>query len=412
MNQRRRPSSAAGSLGFLEGVPRADVAAGFGLVIVAALSLAILSGNIPFLSGRTGGNGGPDAGPLRTATPSNVVIVDPRSDVLGTILYVKAGNIWLQHGASATALTSGGRDAMPSFSPDGAWIYFIRTLDEPGRWRVNGLSRRYLLDTPTLMRVRTDATAEPEAVLDGKITSGTTYTWSFFLRQPVVSSDGRIVVVTDGPDPAKSDVVLKELDPATGKLTSLDAPQVSPLGHQDPAWSPDGRYLLFVKNGRDGFNGAPAVMRYDTTTGKSAAITGPGYTSPAWSPDGRFIAATRTTSFGTDIVILDARRGTELLRVTADERSFRPIWSPAGDAIAYLSIDGGVTDLWSVGLALDSGAPALKGEPLQLTVAAGLDAASRPGWWIPAELLPTAPPPPPPTPTPSSAPSPPGSAAP
>ena len=157
------------------------------------------------------------------------------------------------------------------------------------------------------------------------------YTWSYFLRQPVVSPDGTtIVVVTDGPDPTKSDVVLKSLDPATGKLTALNAPEVAPLGHQDPAWSPDGRYLLYVKNARDGSRGAPVIMRYDTTTKKAAAVTGPGYASPAWSRDGRFIAATRTTSFGTDIVVLDARRGTELLRVTTNERSFDPGLVAAG----------------------------------------------------------------------------------
>lgn len=393
MNQRRRPSETPRRPS-LAGVPRADLAAAVGLVVIGVLSFSLLTGRVP-IPGGSSGTGGPDGGPLRTATPSNIVIVDPRSDVLGSILYVKSGNLWLQHGAKATALTSGGHDSMPSFSADGQWIYFIRTVDEGGRWRISGLARRFRLSTPSLMRVRVDGTAEPEQLLLGKIVSGQ-YSWSYFLRQPVISPDGsQIVVVTDGPDPAKSDVVLKAFDPATGKLTALNAPQISPLGHQDPAFSPDGRYLAFVKNARDGARGAPVVMRYDFTTGKAAAITGPGYTSPAWSPDGRFLAATRTTSFGTDVVILDALRGTELLRVTSDERSFDPVWSPAGDAISYLSIAGGVTDLWLAKLDV-TGVPALKGDPLALTIAAGLDAASRPGWWIPAELLPT----PAPTPTP------------
>lgn len=403
MNQRRRPSQAPGrpseaprgpSLAELQ---RADLAAAIGLFVIGVLSFSLLTGRIP-IPGGNGGNGGPDGGPLRTATPSNIVIVDPRSDILGSILYVKAGNLWLQHGAKATAITSGGHDSMASFSADGQWIYFIRTVDEGGLWRISGQVRRYGLATPSLMRLRVDGTGEPEPLLLGKIVSGQ-YSWSYFLRQPVVSPDGSlIVVVTDGPDPTKSDVVLKAFDPATGKLTALKAPQISPLGHQDPAFSSDGRYLAFVKNARDGGHGAPVVMSYDFTTTKTAAITGPGYTSPAWSPDGRFLAATRTTSFGTDVVILDALRGTEILRVTSDERSFDPIWSPAGDAIAYLSIDGGVTDLWLAKLDV-SGVPALKGDPLALTIAAGLDAASRPGWWIPAELLPTPTPSPTPIPT-------------
>lgn len=398
---RRRPTALRGRGFSLAGLPRADLAAGIGLIVVGVLSFSLLAGRLPFLADGSSRGGDGDGGPRRTPTPSNVVIVDPRTEVLGSILYVKAGNLWLQHGAKATALTSGGHDSMPAFSPDGQWIYFVRTVDETGRWRVSGVARRFRLTTPTLMRMRPDVTAAPEALLKGRVTSGE-YTWSYFLRQPVVSPDGtRIVLITDGPDPTKSDVVLKEYDPAAGTLTTLKAPQVSPLGHQDPAWSPDGLSLLYVKNARDGSRGAPVIARYDFTTGTAVVITGPGYTSPAWSPDGRFIAATRTTAFGTDVVILDAKAGTELLRVTTDERSFDPVWSPAGDAIAYLSIDGGVTDLWMAKVDVSVG-PVLDGKPLALTVAAGLDAASRPGWWIPTELLPT--PPPTPTPAPTIAP--------
>jgi dipeptidyl aminopeptidase/acylaminoacyl peptidase len=371
------------------GLPLGDLFAAIGLIAVAVVSLSLLSGNLPFAGG-SGGGGGGDGGAIRTPTPSNVVIVDPRTSVAGSILYVKAGNIWLQHGDKAAALTSSGADAMPSFSPDGTWIYFIRTTNEAGRWRIDGISRRFHLATPSLMRVRSDGSAQPETLLAGRTTSGP-YTWSYFIRQPVVGPDGTIVVVTDGPNPGQGDVVLKRLDPATGVLTSLKAPESPPLGHQDPAFSPDGSTLLFVKNNRDGSRGASVLMRYSMKTGKAVPVTGPGYMSPAWSPDGRFIAATRTTTFGTDIVILDAVKGTELLRVTSDERSFDPVWSPAGDAIAYLSLNGGVADLWLAKLSRTADL-ALDGKPLQLTISAGLDAASRPGWWIPADQLPTPPP--------------------
>lgn len=369
-----------------------------GLLVVGVLSLGLLTGNLPgFASGSGGGGGG---GPVRTPTPSNVVVVDPRADVPGVLVYAKAGNVWIQRGDRADQLTDGGRDAMPAISPDGAWVYFIRTTPEPGRWKVNGLSRRFKLETPSLMRTRADGEGSPDTLLAGRLTAGKN-TWSYFLRQPAISPDGRTVaLVTDGPDPAKRDVVLQLLDLETLTLTDLGAPQSAPLGHQDPAWSPNGRYLLYVKNGRNGARGAPVIMRYDTTTGKSIATTGPGYTTPAWSPDGRFIAATRSTAFGTDVVVLDAR-GAELLRLTADERSFSPAWSPIGDAIAYLAIDRGVTDLWLAPITV-TGTPVAAGERLQLTVAAGLDPGSRPGWWVPAGLIPT----PPPTISPSAPPSP------
>ena len=152
MNTRRTAGEVAGAR-----LPIGDLLSLVGLIAVAVVSLTLLTGNLPLGAG--GGDGGGDGGgggAFRTPTPSNVVIVDPRADVPGTIVYVKAGNIWLQHGEKAVALTDGGRDAMPSFTADGQWIYFIRTADELGRWTVGGVFARYLLDMPTLMRVPAD----------------------------------------------------------------------------------------------------------------------------------------------------------------------------------------------------------------------------------------------------------------
>jgi len=390
--RRARPRAAGG---WLDSGLVAPVLSFAGLVLVASLSLGLLTGNLPILASGPGasGGGGGGGGPNRTPTPSNVVIVDPRADVPGVLVYAKAGNIWLQRGARPSQLTDGGQDSMPAFSPDGAWVYFIRTSVEAGRWPIQGQARRFRLETPTLMRVATTG-GEPEALLAGRITSRT-YTWSYFIRQPAVSPDGtRVALVTDGPDPTKADVVLQILDLESLALTKVDVPENKPLGHQDPVWSPDGHYLAYVLNARDGSRGAPVIMRYDTTTGKASSLTGPGYSTPMWSHNGKYLAATRTTALGTDVVILDGR-GTELLRVTSGGRSFDPVWSPIGDSLAYLEIDRGVTDLWLVPVDI-SGLPEIDGDRLQLTLAAGLDAASRPGWWVPDELIPT----PPPTPTP------------
>jgi Tol biopolymer transport system component len=403
MNLRRTTNRASSGFGAGLVAPGLSV---IGLVIVGALSLGLLTGNLPSLPGSDGGPGSSDGGgPVRTATPSNIVIVDPRTDVPGTLTYAKAGNIWLQRGAEAYQLTDGGHDGMPAFSPDGSWIYFIRTTAETGHWRVNGQTRRFRLAIPALMRVRPDGEGEPETLLTGRVTSGS-LVWSTFMRQPTISPDGtKAAIITDGPDPTKKDVVLQILDLETLKLTDLGVPESAPLGHQDPTWSPDGRYLAYVQNGRDGSRGAPVIMRYDTTTGKATALTGPGYTTPVWSHDGRYMAATRTTAFGTDVVILDGR-GAELLRVTNNGRSFSPVWSPVGDSLAYLEIDHGVTDLWLAPIDV-TGSTIAAGEPLQLTIAAGLNAGSRPGWWVPPELIPTPPPtatPVPTVPSPSLAP--------
>ncbi len=377
-------------------IPVAEAASGIGLLIVAVVTIALLTGNVPSFGSK--GPGSPDDGPVRTATPSNVVVVDPRADVPGMLVYVKAGNIWVQSGARANPLTSSGHDAMPALSQDGSTVYFIRSATETTRWPYNGEPRRYRLSVPSLLRVPVANGGAVESLLRGRFTAGTS-TWSYFIRQPVPAPDGSsIALVTDGPNPTKSDVVLKLLDPATGVLTDLGLSEVAPLGHQDPAWSPDGRYLLYVKNIRQGSLGEPVINRYDTTTKKATTLSAAGYATPAWSPDGRFVAATRTTTLGTDVVILDAATGAEVVRVTSDERSFDPVWSPAGNAIAFLSLEGGVADLWLVDVDASGPVPRLGGAPLQLTISAGLDPSSRPAWFIPADQLPT----PPPTATPTA----------
>ena len=116
-------------------------------------------------------------------------------------------------------------------------------------------------------------------------------------------------------------------------------------------------------------------------------MTGPGYLEPSYSPDGKYIAATKTSSFGNDVVILDASNGREILRVTTDGASWGPTWSPIGDAIAFLHISGQIVDLKQA--RLDGAAPNWTVKDITpLTEVSGLDGESRPDWFVPADQLP------------------------
>ncbi len=371
----------------------APILSAVGLVLVGVMTINLLNGDLPLGAGGGPGSGPGNEGPNRTAAPSNVVVVPEEAAFLGSIVYAKGGNIWIQSDKDVKQLTDGDGNIMPSWSADGQWIIYIHTHDERGYWPVRGRNGRYDIEVPDLMRVKADGSAEPELLTTGYFEKGK-LAWSSWIRQPVLSPDGTtIALVTDAPNPDESNVVLQFFDVATKKLRRAGVREIEVLGHQDPEWRADGKLLLYTQNGRDGSRGAPVVMRYDTREGKARALTAAGYMQPAYSPDGRYFAATRTTTRGTDIAILDASNGQELLRLTKDDASWAPVWSPAGDAIAFLHIVGQTVDLRLVTLE-GSGPSWSVGEVVDLTEVSGLDASSGPDWFIPPAELP------PPTPAP------------
>jgi Tol biopolymer transport system component len=379
----------------------APALAAAGLIIATVLTVGLFTGNVPFAGGTGGDPNGGGLGPDVTPAPSDVVIAEPEKVVPGSFLYVKQGSIWVQQGNETRRLTTTGKDSMPSWSPDGEWVYFIRTEKGRGYFPSQGRAVYYTMLYPNLMRIRADGSGEPELLHSGRYKSGK-YTWFYWLRQPVLAPDLRtIALVSDAPDPTESDVVLQTFDLETGELASLGLKENPPLGHQDPAWRHDGKILLYVRNGRDGTRGAPVIWRYFPESGKTTTLTGPGYLSPAWAPNGKYVAATKTSTLGTDIVILDAKDGTEVLRVTRDGSSWSPVWSPAGDGIAFLRMSGGIVDLKLIELQGSEGGWTL-GETIDLTTVSGLDGGSRPGWYIPADQIPRPTPGPSPTAAPES----------
>ncbi len=367
-----------------------------GLVLIGLVTMSLFTGKLPIRD--SGGNSGGGAGPNVTAAPSDVVNVptpkpqpnpSDNPNVPGTLAFAKQGNIWVESDFKAKQITDTGRDSMPSWSPDGTWIYFIETVQQRGLFpsQGGGGARYYSLTYPVLTRVHPDGKGR-EAIFSGLYKAGGgAYQWFFWMRQPVLGPDGHtIALVSDGPDPQRSDVVFQFYDMKTGKLTKAPVTENAPLGHQDVAWRADGKLLLYVRNGRDGSRGAPAVWQYNPASKTASALTGPGYTSPAFSPDGRWIAATRTTTFGTDVVILNAKTGAEVLRVTNNGSSWAPVWSPAGDSVAYLTISYQIVDLRLTPLKGRAGSWTL-GDEINLTQSSGLDGSSRPSWYVsPADL--------------------------
>ena len=282
------------------------------------------------------------------------MIVDPRTNIPGTLVYVKQGNLWTQTGNKATQITierrrprcragrptaSGSTSSRPSTS----------SALFPGG---GGAPAHYHEEVPVLTRIHPDGTGA-EKLLSGAYSKGS-YDWFYWIRQPRPSPDGKtMALAVRRPGPTQSDVVLQLYRPGHQEDEDGPAcPRTPPLGHQDPAWRPDGKLLLYVKNGRDGPRGAPVIYRYDPATKKTAGAERARATCsrPSRRTAGTIAATQHEHASGRTSSILDARTGTEILRLTNDGRSWAPVWSPRGDAIAYMHIEGQIVDLKMIGL--------------------------------------------------------------
>ncbi len=115
-------------------------------------------------------------------------------------------------------------------------------------------------------------------------------------------------------------------------------------------WAPDGRQLLYISAYEDPDHDDPAVLAgtkapmsaiylLDLQTGKHRRLTSFGQNcSGAWSPDGNYLALSFGTEQKSDIytVSLD---GKHTWRLTDSQMiNTRPMWSPNGKAIVFVSI--------------------------------------------------------------------------
>jgi TolB protein len=111
----------------------------------------------------------------------------------------------------------------------------------------------------------------------------------------------------------------------------------------DPAWSPDGRFIAFLRRDPDGSQFKDLyVMRADGTGLTHLPGPGPRRRGLDWSPDGQRLVFTQGDSLG---VIKADGTGFDTISAGGVGAAFHPAWSPDGSRIAYTTYAGELNGL-------------------------------------------------------------------
>ena len=218
--------------------------------------------------------------------------------------------------------SAAGKEIDPAVSPDGTHIAFAAR--PPGSAAVN-------------LHVHELATGQTRQLtfLDGHA------------QHPSWAPDGRTLAFV------REDNLGVFTVPAEGGIPE----RVADCGHPEEhglAWAPDGRGLIMAQQNEPG---APAqLVIVDIATGDARQLTDPdlnyeGDFDPALSPNGRSVAFIRVRTSGAQDIYVAPLGGGEVRRLTFDSQPLTGLdWSADGKHIIYSSMRAGVYALWQVDL--------------------------------------------------------------
>ena len=216
----------------------------------------------------------------------------------------------------------GARQTGPRFSPDGAWIaYTSKTLT---RFR-------------EIRLIRPDGSQDHRLVLRN---GGTGLAWT---------PDGRALVY-DEPESYRFFRVRNDL-----RLVDLESRRVRRLTRglraRDPGIAPDGRSVVFVRQGAEGSQ--LALIGVDGSGLRDLTRSKPGvqWSNPRFAPDGGHVAASRFEPGGRlDLVLIDSTSG-EVTPLTDDRaKDVEPAFTPDGRHLVFRSDRDGVSNLYALRL--------------------------------------------------------------
>jgi hypothetical protein len=254
----------------------------------------------------------------------------PSANITGTFVFQESsgGNIYTMSGDGASLkLVTNGID--PSWSPDGTQLAFTRWYEPAGMYVINA-------DGTNEVRVWNGQRFQsPRWNRDGK---------RIVFTQPKGKLDDTQTCFgtrcfTVAPD-TKWKIGVVELDKVIdGETTKtvLTEPQCSNHCFA-PAWSPDGRYIVYA-------DAAVGIMNTDTMTNSIWTMFNrtPKVESPSYSPDGMRVVFQTAQHDHWELAVLNLTDGSVVQITQPDPLNFRlvnnaaPTWSPDGTRILFLS---------------------------------------------------------------------------
>jgi Tol biopolymer transport system component len=201
-----------------------------------------------------------------------------------------------------------GGSVSPIWSRDGLHLAFWHRTADGGPWQLtvvdqNGAGRRVIADGITLQE-REEQFSQPSAI-----------SWSPDSQRMTYAAD----------TPGGTAIFVADVD---GGSTRITDPALKAI---DPAWSPDGRSIVFVSERSTTLHTvAPdGSAEHELASLKDIVLW------PDWSPDGSLIAVSSASTQQLDIFTVSAD-GSTVTNVSHDPSDeFSPSWSPDGGRLAW-----------------------------------------------------------------------------
>jgi TolB protein len=289
--------------------------------------------------------------PARDGLRSTIAFSSTRDSPPSAVPFVNSGEIYLMNadGTDVRRLTNNDySDIFPSLSPDGTRIVF-----ESNRRRAAGEPP----NVSDLFVMNADGTEQTWLL------RGSSATWSpdglSIAFHASVSGSGLPANPYPGSATLDSDIFVVNVRDVLEKKSAPRNLTNNPAAiDDDPDWSPDGKTIIFTSHAtNDNHTNAVTAEIYaiEANGGKPRALTSNDHEerAPAWSPDGKQIVfcCRRGAKPDFDICVMNADGSGEKKLTDSPLGDLTPSWSPDGSKIVFHrpKVGGrGLWDLWVV----------------------------------------------------------------